>query len=143
MFKDIKARYEAAEETKKECVDVLQELCEYLSGTTGTYILDYDYSIFNPFDIGYEEKIKHVSFSDTHVKIILEYKDPYEGYDSASKLVIPLDIVNRWYDSDLDYIKEEVIKLCKKVKKINEHNELESLKVQASLLGYELIKKEK
>ena len=68
--------------------------------------------------------------------------DP-EGCDSSSKLVIPLDIVNRWFDSDLDYIKDEVIKLCKKTKKISEHNELESLKVQASLLGYELIKKEK
>tara|TARA_Y100001956_G_C4046199_1_gene152881 strand:- start:75 stop:512 length:438 start_codon:yes stop_codon:yes gene_type:complete len=140
-YKNIKEKYEMYEKGLRNIEEELQAMCEHLSGITDCLIENLDYSIFNPFGINYEEKITGVCFGDTNVIIDLEYKDIYEGYDSRSNLVIPIDIVNKWFSNELDYIKDNVLKLCKSSKQSSEDREINSLKLQAGHLGYELVKK--
>lgn len=137
----LKQEYLSAQETLSRVKGVFQELCNFLSEITleseDTSLHDY-----NPFKVGYEEIVTFVEFNNTSVQVVLEYKDSYDDIlDSSSKIIIPYDIVRKWFDGNKEAITEEVLKRSRITQEAFKFSQEERFLRKAKELGYEVVKK--
>jgi len=135
----LKQEYLSAQETLSKVEGVFQELCDFLSGVTlesrNTSFHDY-----NPFRVGYGETVTFVEFNNTSVQIVLEYEDDYDGFYSSSNIIIPYDIVRKWFDGDEESITKYVLKKSRITQEVAKYSEENRFLREAKELGYEVVK---
>lgn len=141
-FKDLKDKYESHKNVIIDMEKDLYRLCNYLKDVANNYIDGEDLSGYNPFVFGYDEKLVSCEFTEHGVDIHLQWLDPYEGYDSNSRLQISKEILDKWVFGDYEGITNKVLSICRINKHSREKSEIKNLEKLAETMGYKVVKEE-